>query len=41
MEHKETATRSWAEKHGGTIFGGGVIVLLAALIAFMTVCGNT
>ena len=40
MESKvEGKHRTWGEKHGGTIFGGGILVLLAVLVVLMSVCG--
>lgn len=36
----ESRSRSWAEKNGGTILGGGVFVLLLLLAVLMAVYGE-
>jgi hypothetical protein len=40
VEKKDSEqTRGWAEKHGATIFGSGVFVLLGIMVVFMRFCG--
>jgi hypothetical protein len=38
-EWQENQDRSWAEEHGGTIFGVSVFVLLGLFVAVMRLYG--